>query len=195
MSFYSSLQNHPARTNLRKFKTRSTLPSTPDHLWKIETGVVKTLSWLEDGTTVILGLWGPGDVVGQALSKTDPYQIESLTRVEATLLPLYQLHELGSVLLNHIQQAEELMVIRRYKRVDMILIKLLNWLGQRFGHEIEKGRLIDLRLTHQDLAEIIGATRVTVTRTLILLEQQGFIERLSLHRIVLKEEEIWHYEI
>jgi CRP-like cAMP-binding protein len=86
-------------------------------------------------------------------------------------------------------------VIRRYKKTDIMLVKLLTWLAKRFGREIEQGRLIDLRLTHQDLGEILGSTRVTITRTLSQLEQQGFIERFSLSRLVLREEDFWHYEI
>ena len=38
-----------------------------DSLWLLETGVVRTLTVLEDGTSIILGLWGPGDVVGRVL--------------------------------------------------------------------------------------------------------------------------------
>ncbi|GET36172.1 Crp/Fnr family transcriptional regulator [Microseira wollei] len=195
MSLYSQSSNQSRQAHLRQFKTRSTLPLLPNSLWKIETGVVKTLTWLEDGSTVILGLWGPGDIVGKALSQVEPYQIECLTGVEATNLPVSEWHPLTSVLLKHIQQAEELMVIRRYKKTDIMLVKLLTWLAKRFGREIEQGRLIDLRLTHQDIAEILGSTRVTITRTLSQLEQQGFIERFSLSRLVLREEDLWHYEI
>ena len=195
MSLYSQSSNQSRQAHLRQFKTRSTLPLLPNSLWKIETGVVKTLTWLEDGSTVILGLWGPGDVVGKALSQVEPYQIECLTAVEATILPVSEWYPLTSVLLSHIQQAEELMVIRRYKKTDIMLVKLLTWLAKRFGREIEQGQLIDLRLTHQDIAEILGSTRVTITRTLSQLEQQGFIERFSLSRLVLREEDLWHYEI
>lgn len=195
MSLSSQSANQSRNTHWRQFKTRSTLPLKPNSLWKIETGVVKTLTWLEDGTTVILGLWGPGDIVGKALSQVEPYQIECLTKVEATSLPVSEWHPVTSVLLSRIQQAEELMVIRRYKKTDIMLVKLLTWLAKRFGREIEQGRLIDLRLTHQDLAEILGTTRVTITRTLSQLEQQGTIERFSLHRLVLREEDFWHYEI
>ena len=195
MSLYSQSSNQSRQAHLRQFKTRSTLPLLPNSLWKIETGVVKTLTWLEDGSTVILGLWGPGDVVGKALSQVEPYQIECLTAVEATNLPVSEWYPLTSVLLRHIQQAEELMVIRRYKKTDIMLVKLLTWLAKRFGREIDQGQLIDLRLTHQDIAEILGSTRVTITRTLSQLEQQGFIERFSLSRLVLREEDLWHYEI
>lgn len=195
MSLSSQSPNQSRVTRRWLFKSRSTLPLKPNSLWKIETGVVKTLTWLEDGTTVTLGLWGPGDIVGKALSQVEPYQIECLTAVEATILPVSEWHPVSSVLLARIQQAEELMVIRRYKKTDIMLVKLLTWLAKRFGREIDQGRLIDLRLTHQDLAEILGTTRVTITRTLSQLEQQGFIERLSLHRLVLREEDLWHYEI
>jgi CRP-like cAMP-binding protein len=87
------------------------------------------------------------------------------------------------------------MVIRSYKKVDTMLIKLLAWLSKKFGSEVEKGRLIDMRLTHEDLAEMLGSTRVTITRVLGHFEQEGMIDRLSLHRIVLREEDIWYYEI
>ena len=72
---------------------------------------------------------------------------------------------------------------------------LLNWLAKKCGREVKEGQMIDLRLTHQDIAEILGTTRVTVTRTLNQFEQQGMITRLPLQRIVLKEEETWHYQI
>ncbi|MBW4618261.1 MAG: Crp/Fnr family transcriptional regulator [Cyanosarcina radialis HA8281-LM2] len=179
----------------QKFKVRSQLPVKQNYLWKIETGVVRTLTWLEDGTIVTTGLSGPGAIVGQVLSTVNPYQIEALTAVEASPVKLEndQIH--SQWVLPHLQQAEELIVIRSHRRVDIMLVKLLAWLSKRFGQEVEAGHLLDLRLTHNDLAELIGTTRVTVTRVLAKLEALGVIERLSLQRILLKEDEFWHYEI
>lgn len=182
--------------NIRQsFTRRSFLPEQKNALWTIERGFVRTFTYLEDGTTVALGLWGPGDIVGRPLSKITPYQMECLTKIEATTLPLDDNPDITETLLAHIQQAQELMVIRSHRKVDTMLIKLLAWLSQKFGSEVEKGRLIDMRLTHEDLAEMIGSTRVTITRILGQFEQEGLIDRLSLHRIVIKEEEIWYYEI
>ena len=48
----------------------------------------------------------------------------------------------------------------------MMLFKFLEWLDKRFGEDVENGRLLNLRLTHQDIAETLGTTRVTVTRIL-----------------------------
>lgn len=181
--------------SLQSFKRRSFVPLKSETLWKIESGAVRTSTWLEDGTLIILGIWGPGDIVGQALTKVQPYQIECITQVKANCILVDETHQLTEMLLSHIQQLEELAIIRSHKRIEPMLIKLLSWLAQKFGREAATGQLIDLRLTHQELAEILGATRVTITRTINQLEQQGLIERLPLHRILLREEEIWHYEI
>jgi len=45
------------------------------------------------------------------------------------------------------------------------------------------------------LAALISSTRVTITRLLGQLEQEGLIDRLPLHRIIVKQEDIWDYEI
>lgn len=71
---------------LTNFTRRSFLPLKRDSVWLLQTGVVRTLTILEDGTAVTLGLWGKGDIVGKPLSQANPYQIESLTPVEATLI-------------------------------------------------------------------------------------------------------------
>lgn len=179
----------------QSFECRSLLPLKAGCLWKIESGIIRTMTWLEDGTMLALGLWGPGDVVGNALTKVDPYQVECLTKVSAGLISASQLDHLSDLVLSYAQRSEELMVIRGYKRADIMLLKLLSWLAKRFGREVDQGRLIDLRLTHQDLSELLGITRVTITRVLSQLEQQGYIQRLSLQRIVLQQEDLWHYEI
>ncbi len=179
----------------REFAPRSLLPLLANSLWKIEAGVVRTCTWLEDGTMITLGLWGPDDVVGKPLSRMEPYQIECLMPVTATTISLETNQQTQEALLAHIQQVEELMVIRSHRRVDLMLVQLLTWLAKKFGRVVEQGQLIDLRLTHQDIAEILGTTRVTITRSLSQLEQQGLIRRISLHRILLQAEEIWYYEI
>lgn len=176
------------------FKLRTCLNAKVP-LWKIETGVVRSLTWLEDGTVITLGIWKAGDIVGQALSHIEPYQIECLSQVEATPIFLEPDQLDASLLLRHLRLQEELVVIRGYRKVDDMLLKLLNWLARRFGHSVKTGSVIDLRLTHQDLAEILGTTRVTITRILGQFEEQGMIERTSVRRIVLKETETWHYQI
>ena len=179
-----------------QFSRRALLPPSQDYLWQIEAGVVRTLSVIEEGTNVTLGLWGAGDVVGQVLSKSAVYQMECITPVEVTRLPLERSHLITEVLIRHIQQCQEFLEILHSRSVDISLLRLLNWLAKKFGCEVNQGQLIDLRLTHQELSEIIGTTRVTVTRILNDFEKQGIIERLSRQRLILHEQPpLWHYEI
>ncbi len=191
----SLTKQNPVLLRPRQFEKRTFLPQEVDYLWKLESGVVRTLTWLEDGTIVTLGVWGKGDTVGYAFSRSEPYQIECITKVEAVAFSVENWQPLAGVLFEHLQQAKEFMVIRSYKTVDMMVMKLLIWLSQKFGREVETGRLIDLRLTHQDIAEILGTTRVTVTRVMTQLEEQGLIQRLPLHLTIVQVQDMWHYEI
>jgi CRP-like cAMP-binding protein len=188
--------NLSAELTLSTFARRSLLPLKHDALWKIETGVVRTLTLLEDGTSITLGLWGSGDVVGKVLSKAEPLQIECLTPVEVTLLPKYNWHKAIEEMIRHIQHSGEFIQILQCRQAEFALLRLFGWLAKRFGQEVEQGKLIALRLTHQDIAEIIGSTRVTVTRLLNTFEKQGIIQRVQRHFIVLHDQlPFWHYEI
>lgn len=181
---------------LSTFARCSLLPLRYDSLWKIDTGVVRTLTLLKDGTSVTLGLWGPGDVVGRVLSKADPYQIECLTPVKVTLLPSSSWHKATEEMILHIQRSGELVEILHCRQTEIALLQILSWLAKRFGQEVEQGQMIDLRLTHEDIATIIGSTRVTVTRLLNVFEKQGIIQRMQRRFIVLHDHPLfWHYEI
>lgn len=198
MTASTLLSIRSAELKQKKFARRTLLPHGRDYFWKIESGVVRTLTWLEDGTTVTLGLWGVGDIVSPMLSKTDPYHMECLTPVQATILPLDRCQQITEGLILHSQQLHEFLEILHCRAVDTSLLRLLNWLAKKFGHQVKQGQgqLIDLRLTHQEIAEAIGTTRVTVTRLLNEFEKQGIIERLPRKFIVLNEKQpFWHYEI
>lgn len=194
----ASLLSSPRSSVLvgQRFSRRSLLLTDSSCLWSIKAGVVRTLTVLEDGTSITLGLWGPGDVVGRVLSKADLYEIECLTAVEAVLLPPHVWHEATEALISHVQRAEELIEILHCRHAEASLLRLFAWLAKRFGQEIEQGQLIDLRLTHQDLADLIGLTRVTVTRLVNEFEKEGIIQRRARQFIVPQDQlPFWHYEI
>ncbi|MGB3403360.1 MAG: helix-turn-helix domain-containing protein [Microcoleaceae cyanobacterium] len=68
-------------------------------------------------------------------------------------------------ILAHIQDAQELHSIVQNSTTDRRLLNFLIWLDQKFGHPIETGIFINLRLTHLEIADAVGTTRVSVTRT------------------------------
>lgn len=56
------------------------------------------------------------------------------------------------------------------------ILKMLLQLGARCGTPHEQGLRLNLSLTHQEIADMIGTTRQTVTSTLGLLEREGMIK-------------------
>ena len=169
---------------LRSFNRHDTIPLRTDSLWLLKGGAVKTLTWNEQGTAVTLGYWGSGDVVGQPLSGISPYEIKCVTRVEASSIPLHHWNWLSDAIRRYIQQTEELLYLARCEPIRQRLLKILIWLARKFGRKVDQGQLIELRLTHQELAEVTGTTRVTVTRLLNQLVQQGIISRTRSHSII-----------
>jgi CRP-like cAMP-binding protein len=187
MTLSTHTLSSPAYSMQRSFSYRDLIPLQPDALWHINWGAVRTLTWNEEGTPITLGYWGPGDVVGQPLSRIQPYQIECLTSVEVCYVSSGECFQAIEALLLHIQQAEEILTIVRHERMHSRLQQLLVWLARKFGRSVQSGLLIDLRLTHQAIAEAIGTTRVTVTRLLNEFEREGIISRPKRHFIVLQD--------
>ncbi|MGK7874736.1 MAG: Crp/Fnr family transcriptional regulator [Xenococcaceae cyanobacterium] len=169
---------------LRSFNRHDTIPLRTDSLWLLKGGVVKTQTWNEEGTAVTLGYWGSGDVVGKPLSQISPYEIKCVTRVEASCISLNHWNCHSDAILRYIQQTEELLYLVRSEPMRQRLLKILIWLARKFGREVEQGQLIELRLTHQELAEVTGTTRVTVTRLLNQFVQEGIISRPCSHSII-----------
>ncbi|MDF5736754.1 MULTISPECIES: Crp/Fnr family transcriptional regulator [unclassified Nostoc] len=166
------------------FIRREIIPLQDDVLWRIDHGAVRTLTWSEDGTFITLGYWGLGDLIGYPLSRVKPYQIECLTGVEVSIVPPHLWHQNINALLSHIQQAEDLLSIVHRKPISLRLWQFLVWLSEKFGRDVDKGKLIDLNVTHQDIAEVLNTTRVTVTRLLQQLEEEGTVLRHK-RRIIL----------
>lgn len=177
------------------FSRRGYLPTKREKFWLLKSGIVRTLTYQEDGTVVALGLWSAGDVVGLPLSSANPYLIEALTEVSAVSIDSSEWQPPADVLLSYLQQTERLMILRANRRAELALLGILRWLADRFGQQVNRGYLIDLKVTHQDLAEFSGTTRVTVTRLLRQFEQQGVIYRRSRRLILAETTDHWHYEI
>ena len=173
-------------TNSLFFDSGKKLPTKDDHLWLIVSGVVKSYTVTEEGSLVILGFWGTDDLVGEHLSNIAPYTLECIGNVEAIAIPRQQWQSFADNLLSHAQQTQHMSYIVRNTKISQRLWLLLEWLAEKFGRAIAQGRLIDFKLTHQELANAISTTRITVTKTLIQFEDEGLILRPRTKCIVLR---------
>ncbi|ERN42294.1 catabolite gene activator and regulatory subunit of cAMP-dependent protein kinase [Rubidibacter lacunae KORDI 51-2] len=162
----------------RDFRRRETLPSSPDLLWQIESGLARSITWTDKGKIVTLGLWGPGSIFGESLSLIRPYDVECITPLTAFMLPRDSGPYLES-LLDRVSCMQQLYCIMQVKHAKSRLMEFLCWLARQFGRLEAEWYYFDLHLSHQIIAETIGLERVTVTRMLGGLEQEGLLERVS----------------
>lgn len=163
-----------ADTTANLFKKGDRIPSASCYLWTIRSGIVRTLTWTDEGDVMPLGFWGAGNVVGAFISQVAPYEIECLTEVEvAPFNPMKPLP--NTTLLNHVSQASQFMQLLHCHRMDCRLEQFIAWFAGQFGQQHPDGVHLPVCLTHQQLAEAIGTTRVTVTRVMGQLEKCGKI--------------------
>ena len=73
--------------------------------------------------------------------------------------------------------------------VDIRIAKLILRLGARYGRRQRGVIHLDIPLTHQEIADMVGTTRQTVTSVLSQLKRQGVLS-IDTHRIQIESEEL-----
>ncbi len=175
------------------FKRRDRISSDSCTLWQVRSGLVRTVTWSEDGELVPLGLWSPGSVIGVPISQVEPFEVQCMSAVELVRLPIdYPLTV--EMLLKHAAQVNRLLRIMHCRQVQDRLLQFACWLAESFGQPTGYGRLITVRLTHQEIAETIGTSRVTVTRFIKHLEAKGLLRWSGRERFVSNQALKAHYK-
>ena len=75
-----------------------------------------------------------------------------------------------------LRQSDEVIDSLLDREVSARLVTLLANLGRRFGESNGSGTVLDFRLTHQDLANMIFSTREAVSKVMSEFQRQGLIE-------------------
>lgn len=145
--------------------------------WRVDDGYLRVVSWGEQADPLTLGIWGPGDLVIPALIGVERIELLSLSSVQVDeALPT--IDEQQCFLVDQLRQTSSLLQLSRVRPAETRLLQLLLWLGQRFGRVSSRGVSLsfdNMNLTHRQLAEISGTTRVTVTKALSRFRQEGHL--------------------
>jgi CRP/FNR family transcriptional regulator, global nitrogen regulator len=86
-----------------------------------------------------------------------------------------------------LKQSDEVIESLLEREVSARLATLLSNLSERFGEANGSGTVIGVRLTHQDLANMIVSTREAVSKVMSEFQRDGLIE-ISNRRIVVKQQ-------
>jgi len=157
-----------------------------DSLYVVMEGEVKAYASDENGKEVILNMLGPGEYFGElALVDSEP-RSASVKTMEPTKVMVIGKHDFKKALAENPDMAYNMIqsLSRQVRELtnNVKSLALMDVYG-RVAHtlldlatELEDGKMvIEQKLTHQDIADMVGASREMVSRILKDLVNGGYI--------------------
>lgn len=175
-------------------------PSTSMYL--VQEGRIK-LSYLHpSGKRITLALRGPGEVFGQmalvgekrrrhhaeAMEDTELIRVERDAFLFAARRRPEVLSDLLGVFGLWVQEIEEIVEDLAFRDIQTRLSRQLLRLSDEYGVKTKNGIMIGFKLTHRDLAEMIGSARENTTVVLNRFEREGILDKRR-YQIVIKDVE------
>ena len=163
--------------------------------YKVVSGVVRTCRFLSDGRRQIDSFHVTGDVFGFEAGADHRLAAEAVSvctviayRRRGLETMVAQDDRLGRWFFSHAMTSmararEHSLLLGRSSAAQKISAFLLEIEGQEGNHS-----LVDLAMSRQDIADYLGLTIETVSRTLSRLERDGTIGLPTARRIVLKDQ-------
>lgn len=160
-----------------------------DTVYIIVSGKVKLYKVSEDGKDIILNILHAGDIFCEDSLFAEKTQTYNAMAMEETNLETYDKSELENLILKQPKLAIKIIKAIRQKldwytdqitdfgvknvrgRLENTLLRI----ARDHGKATDKGLLVDLRLTHEDLASLVGASRVMVTNELKQLRKDKIL--------------------
>ncbi len=168
-------------------------PGDPaERVYLIRRGAVKLSRVYESGEEITVAMLRENSLFGVLSLLTGHrsdrfYHAVAFTRVEMTTAPATSVKlamendpKVGLLLLqglsSRILQTETMIETLTHRDMSSRLVSFLLVLCRDFGVPKKEGITIDLKLSHQAIAEAIGSTRVTITRLLGDLRSSGLVQ-------------------
>jgi len=163
-----------------------------EYLYQVITGTVRTSKFLADGRRQIGGFYLPGEIFGLEAGEEHSYSAEAI--VESRIL-LIKRSALVGLAARDTEVAQQLLALTwlelaRAQAHVLLLVKtaqerVAGFLLEMAGR-IPEGGSIELPMSRQDIADYLGLTIETVSRTLTSLENEAVISRPTSRLVVLR---------
>lgn len=163
-----------------------------DYLYKVVSGTVRTYKVLADGRRQIGAFYLPGDIFGLESVDEHTFSAEAITDSKVLVIKRSALIALAAT---DTEVAKQLWTLtgselRRVQDHILLLIKTAQERVAGFLLEmavrVSSGNAVELPMSRQDIADYLGLTIETVSRTLTQLENVAAIELPTSRRIVLR---------
>lgn len=140
---------------------------------RVHSGILRVFLLASSGQDITIGFLQPGEVCDALALRRDWVGLEALSVVQIERM---ERTEMLGVRTDLNPWALELLMIRHHPDTEQRLKALLALLVERLGRRNGLWYELPLRITHERLAELIGNTRVTVTKMLTRLRQSGLVD-------------------
>jgi CRP/FNR family cyclic AMP-dependent transcriptional regulator len=181
-----------AEAEMEEFRRRRVIymPGDPgETVYIVNTGRVKISRVTPDGKELTLAYRGPGELFGELCLIDGGPREEMSEAVDNTLLTQLPRQSVDRIMSKHLAvgyaMSRMLLETRRvlerkiedlvFKDVNSKLAELLLKLAKSHGVEDERGTLVAMKMTHQEMANLIGSTRETVSLTLSQFKRKKLI--------------------
>lgn len=171
-------------------------------LYLLVSGRVKLSMLSPDGKEKVLNILQEGDIMGEvSFFDLDPHPItaEAMENARIVIIPREKLEDiitkkpgLALKIIESLAKKTRLLTsqVRELVFHDAAgrMASLLSRFVEDFGVDINGGKMIDIILTHKEIANLIGSSRVTVTKIINDFIDEGII-KMHKRKIVIVDEE------
>jgi CRP/FNR family transcriptional regulator, nitrogen fixation regulation protein len=163
-----------------------------DYLYKVLSGTVRTYKVLVDGRRQIGGFYLPGDMFGLETGDEHSFSAEAITDCKIIVIKRSALMALAATDNEVARQMWQLTARELQRSQDHVLVLIKSAQERVAGFLLEmadraaESEVVELPMSRQDIADYLGLTIETVSRTLTQLEKAATIELPTSRRIVLR---------
>ncbi|WP_216849909.1 Crp/Fnr family transcriptional regulator [Acidisoma sp. L85] len=170
---------------------------TASHVFAVTEGVLRIFKIMSDGRRVITGFVYPGDLLGVSLRDSYLYTAEAVTTARVRRFGRTRFQDeinhspdlrpqLFAQLCDEMAAAQDQMVLLARKSAEERVSSFLLVIMRRLRREQQEQPVIELPMTRQDMADYLGLTIETVSRTMTKLTTCGVIAPTGRHAVVIK---------
>jgi CRP/FNR family transcriptional regulator, anaerobic regulatory protein len=193
----AGLEQRLAKASLRRVEAKEFVFAEGDpatHLYQVETGAVALYKVLCDGRRQVLGFAYPGDFIGLGAQGEYVINAQAIKPTRLRCLPLSALSQIArqdprlgfrlyEALASELAATRELLLTTGQRSASERLIAFLLALSRRNERKGQDAKVFDLPMTRTDIADFLGLTIETVSRTFTKLRMLGLIELPQASRV------------
>ena len=204
-----SLQQETANSRAVRIARHANVYNSGDQdemVYFIETGQIKLLMLSSEGKECLLAIYSDGDIFGELCLSGLGARLETATAMKATILkqiPCAQffarltrdslsegfVRYLSVRIADQQQVIANLVTVDSEQRLGQTLLQLARTMGKKDPRSIR----IELKITHEELSEMVGTTRPRISLFMQRFHNLGLIETNKDRFFVIKEKKLTDY--